>query len=184
MNRSLELAPSLWLVFADCDWHALISMEILLSFWRWKCMPWFTMSMQEIVRNVVRHLRETLKLSFVSHSKFASVIQEPFRYKRMLMSHLCLPCLCAIPSFCRVLILSISVNSTLQPPNTGALSLWFSILIDCPVQYFSLASHVTRFLNFPYYSLYLAFMWSYNFILPFVNSSCTFVVKASISTTV
>ena len=56
----------------------------------------------------VRNLEETLKLSFVLHSKFASVIQEPSRYKRMLMSHLCLPCLLAIPSFSRLLILSIS----------------------------------------------------------------------------
>ena len=162
-------------IFTDgnfTSWHSFFKLPRILA--SWKCSA----------TKYVALKRETLKLSFVSHSKFASVIQEPFRYKRMLRSHLCLPCLCAIPSFCRVLILSISVNSTLQPPNTGALSLWFSILIDCPVQYFSLASHVTRFLNFPYYSLYLAFMWSYNFILPFVNSSCTFVVKASISTTV
>ena len=63
----------------------------------------------------VRSLEETLKLSFVLHSKFASVIQEPSRYKRMLMSQLCLPCLCVIPSFCRVLILSIlSTHFNLQ----------------------------------------------------------------------
>ena len=43
---------------------------------------------------IVRNLEDTLKLSFVSISKFASVIQmlEPSRYKYMLVSHLYSPC--------------------------------------------------------------------------------------------
>ena len=49
---SLRLA---WQFFTDSDRHILISMEILLSLWRWKCMLWVTISMWEIVGGGVRH---------------------------------------------------------------------------------------------------------------------------------
>ena len=47
--------PLAWQFFTDSDRHALISMEILLSFWRWKYTLWVTISMRKIVGGVVRH---------------------------------------------------------------------------------------------------------------------------------
>ena len=47
--------PLAWQFFTDSDRHTLISMEILLSFRRWKCTLWVTISMRKIVGGAVRH---------------------------------------------------------------------------------------------------------------------------------
>ena len=47
--------PLAWQFFTDSNRHALISVEILLSFRRWKCTLWVTISMREIVEGAVRH---------------------------------------------------------------------------------------------------------------------------------
>ena len=47
--------PLAWQFFTDSDRHALISVEILLSFRHWKFTLWVTISMREIVGGAVRH---------------------------------------------------------------------------------------------------------------------------------
>ena len=47
--------PLAWQFFTDSDRHALISVEILLSFWCWKDTLRLTISMREIVGGEVRH---------------------------------------------------------------------------------------------------------------------------------
>ena len=54
--------PLAWQFFTDNNRHALISMEILLLFRRWKWL-WVTISMREIVGGVVRHCDLVAKIT-------------------------------------------------------------------------------------------------------------------------
>ena len=54
--------PLAWQFFTDSNRHALISVEILLLFWHWKCMLWVTVSMREIVGGAVRYCNLVAKI--------------------------------------------------------------------------------------------------------------------------
>ena len=64
--------PSAWQFFTYSDRHALISMEILLSFRCWKCTLWVTNSMREILGGAVRHCDLVVKIK-ITRNFFSGV---------------------------------------------------------------------------------------------------------------